>query len=66
MLTDQHQPLYRGFPLWQFALGLRKLEDVLRGVAERGQLSPAGQFDRIEKPLIPRQAQPLRRTGSAR
>jgi hypothetical protein len=35
VLADQHQPLYRGFPLWQFALGFRQLDHVLRGAASR-------------------------------
>jgi hypothetical protein len=40
MLADQHQPLYRGFPIWNFALGFRQFDDVLRGVAERHQWFP--------------------------
>ena len=33
VLANQHQALNSGFPLWQFALGFRQLDDVLRGVA---------------------------------
>jgi hypothetical protein len=32
VLANQHQALNRGFPLWQFALGFRQLDDVLRSV----------------------------------
>jgi hypothetical protein len=54
VITDQHQSLDRGFPLRQFALDFRQLDDVLRGVAERHQqLAPPRQFDRIVKPVIP-------------
>jgi hypothetical protein len=42
-LADQHQPLYRGFPLRQFALGFWQFDDVLGGVAECDQRFPARQ-----------------------
>ncbi len=54
MLADQHQPLYRGFPLRQFALGFRQFDDVLRRVAERDERFSLRQDDWIEKLLIPR------------
>jgi len=49
VLADKHQALYRGFPMWQFALGFGQLDDVSRDAAERDQRLPTRQYDRIEK-----------------
>jgi len=64
VLADQHRPL-SGFPLWQFTLGFRQFDDVLRGVTELDQRFSARQDDRIEKALIPRHNSPHYANGSA-
>jgi len=53
VLANQHQPLYRDFPLRQFALDYRQLDDVRGGVAHRDQRIPALQHDRLKKLLFP-------------
>lgn len=44
VLPDQH-----GLPFPRLLFSLGQFGDVVRGVAERDQLAPAGQNDRIEK-----------------
>jgi hypothetical protein len=56
VLADQHQALDHGFRLWQRALVVRQLGDLLHGVAKRHQWLSARQLDRIEQSLIPRHA----------
>jgi hypothetical protein len=55
VLADQHPDLGSRLPWRGFLFGLRQPDDVLRGVAERHQLAPVRQDNRIEKCLIPRQ-----------
>ena len=56
-LPDQHQHRHRGLPFRGVVFGLGEFGDVERGVAERDQRLAPRQFDRIEKSLVPRQAQ---------
>jgi hypothetical protein len=49
VLPDQHQYLDGGLPFPRLLFSLGQFGDVVRGVAERDQLAPAGQNDRIEK-----------------
>ena len=49
MLLDQQQRFHRRLPFVGIVFGLGQLDDLLRGVAEGHR-----RFDRIEKPLVPR------------
>jgi hypothetical protein len=39
MIADQHQPFYRGNPMWQPVFGFRQIHDVLRSVTNGFRLS---------------------------
>jgi hypothetical protein len=54
MFRDLQQNLHCGLPFSGIVLCLGQFGDVPRGVAKRDQRFPARQYDRIEKPLIPR------------
>jgi len=58
MFYDQQQRLHRGLPFFGIVFRLGQFCDVERGVAKRDQRLPARQYDRIEKPLIPRHRLP--------
>ena len=54
MFRNQQERRHCGLPLFGIVFCLRQLGDVERRVAKRDQRFPARQYDRIEKPLIPR------------
>ena len=45
-----HGNLHRGLPFFGIVFCLGQFSDVLRGVADRGDLATSGKHDRIEKP----------------
>jgi hypothetical protein len=55
-LGNEQERFGRRLPFRRLVLGLRQFSDVERGVAERDQLAPAVQVDRIEKLLVPSQS----------
>jgi hypothetical protein len=57
-LSDQQKRLHRGLPFFGIVFGLRELGDVERSVAEGDELLALGQFNWIEKMLVPRQDSP--------
>jgi hypothetical protein len=46
-LDDQEQSFYRGLPLLEILLGLRKLLELVRGVLDGNELVTAGQRNRL-------------------
>jgi hypothetical protein len=54
MFRNQQERRHCGLPFFGIVFCLGQFGDVERGVPERDhQLAPAGEHDRIEKPLIP-------------
>jgi hypothetical protein len=57
-LSNQQQRFHRGLPFCGIVFCLGELHYVICGVAEGDELLALGQFDRIEKWLVPRQDSP--------
>ena len=57
-LGNQQKRFHRGLPFFGIVFGLGEFGDVGCGVAERDELLAFGQFDGIEKWLVPRQVSP--------